>query len=236
MSLIQETSSFASATTKSQAFTSNVTAGSAIHVCVSYLVSTFGSGETCGISDTLGNFYTLINTIELQIASTGINFAHFYALSPSGGANTVTATPSGSGTVTQCCIAIKEFGLISSFDTHQEATQNAPGTGTDAVTTGTSTPSAQPGIVSAFILDIHSGLGTSQYTAGTGFSTSVNALIWNGSQQAGLMEWLHNTALAPIASTCTTTGGAGDNYRSMQALFIESGGGNGSASIAWIHA
>ena len=118
----------------------------------------------------------------------------------------------------------------------------APGTGTDAITTGlTNAPSVQPGLISALAVN-----NTNQQPplVGTGFTNGINTdgaatgTGWNFAifTDGARSESFRYTSTAAKAATFTATSG-GDGYQAIAGYFKESGGGgSNTASIAWVSA
>src|SRR3990167_11362323 len=115
-------------------FVSNVAAGAVIAVFVKW--ESYAALST--VTDTLGNSYTLVHN---PTGGGGFEIAGAYANSPSGGANAVTATITG-GPANMVVVVheISGAATASPLDGSAAQYQATPGTGTDAVTSGTFTP------------------------------------------------------------------------------------------------
>lgn len=104
--------------------------------------------------------------------------------------------------------------------------QAAPGTGTDAITSGTAqTPSGYAALVVGFSFD--SSAGANSPAAGTGFTN-------NGTGSAGIEPGVRVISKRITSGTAQATftaqaGQGGASYMTMMAAFLESGGG-GSVS------
>jgi len=100
-----------SASGRTQAFTSNVTAGNAIVVCV----STYNSGTlTVTVTDSLGNTYSQAGSYSTNVVN---RVSIWYAVNITGGACTVTVTPSASAYMDICVIeysGVKTSSPVSS--------------------------------------------------------------------------------------------------------------------------
>lgn len=120
-----------SGTSYGLAYSSNVTAGSLLVSCIHA-----GAGIT-SVTDTLGNSWAAATNLT---DNSTYSLAMFYAYSPSGGANTVTVNFTGS--VGYAHQVIGEWSGVASSSPLDKSTgqfQATPGTGSNAVTSGTVT-------------------------------------------------------------------------------------------------
>jgi hypothetical protein len=117
----------ASGTTSSttQAFTSSVTKGDLLVICVN------GNANAITATDTVGTSY---NRIVATGASSSLSLQFFYGIAPASGSNTVTLTWSGSLSV-GFIFNIGEFSGVNALD--QQATNyQGFGSGPNSVTSG----------------------------------------------------------------------------------------------------
>jgi len=197
-------------------FGSNVTSGNLIVGCVAYLDDGV-QGELDTITDTLGNTYVLLTPISNAPARTTIQ--PFYTVSEATGANTVTATFTIENERQQ--IAVHEVSGVDAdpFDVEAGQTQDNPGTGTDAVTSGADTTTTNGQYIFGCTSDTEF---TTTKAAGTGFTAA-------GSQSALLAEYLIQGSAGSIAATFTVSGFTRTN--TVMATFKEAGGGGGGTVV-----
>lgn len=115
---------FANSTlTRSRAFNANIQSGNAIIVFVG---STPNASLTVSVSDSLGNTYTQVGGYVTDAGNARVSV--WYALNSTGGACTVSVTPSASAALT---IGLHEYRGLVAFDTSANATgtNNSPTTG-----------------------------------------------------------------------------------------------------------
>lgn len=201
----QASSGAATATTEAVAFTSNCTAGSYLY-CAAVQNSSTSYTATC--SDTLNGSYTQLNDTTVS----GSAIYHFWVYCPTGGANTVTVTFSSASAYRGIFIA--EIGGSSGLDTagtyHAGNYQASPGGGTNAVTSGTLTPSVQPGLAVGVTFDANLG---ASFTAGTGFTafypTANTFWTFTTGANRGQAEYQVYSSTSSVPATFTaSTGGA----------------------------
>lgn len=192
--------------------TGGVVSGNKLIVAVFF----YGSTTTTTVTDTLGNTYTQRGT-TLQNAG-GDNFLRFYDATSSGsGTNSVTVTFGANRAYP--AISVSEYSNLGAFDQYAGQAQVAPGTGTDAVTSGNATPTAQP--ATQFGLSGRFELESNPMAAGTGFND--RGVMWNESRT----EDRTLSALSASAVTFTAGVGAG-TYLTAQLIYTDGGGGGGS--------
>lgn len=184
-----------------------LTAGSRVQLVVCYAG---GSDTTTTMTDTNGN--TWAKAATGHASSSGMYFRPFECKSVTvGGATAITVN--WSGAVTQRGLAgLEVSGLDSSaaIQTNAQQTQVNPGTGTDAITSGSITPTSQPAMVFGFTQD----QGNSDpISVGTGFTQYAcpNCSIVNGSSKT-VVQQKRVTATTATASTATSTFGATHTY------------------------
>lgn len=186
-----------------------------------------GGITVSGVADTKGNSYFAVDTAQ----SPGALFSHqmWYAVNAGGsGANTVTVTYSGS-TANKIVRARGYAGTATSsvLDAAKKGvTQNAPGTGTDAITTGaTASATTQANdltVVGAFVRS-----GFTVITAGTGFA--------NGGQTDetfyGLEDCDKNQATTAAVTGTVTANDASSETSIQVATFKEPASGRTAKNI-----
>lgn len=180
-----------SGTTNPVAFDSAVTAGHLIAVGVTWDSTTV---TLTSITDSLGNTYTLVGNPTSSITGRA---AMSYVPNVLGGANTVTATFSGSISSVICVQEISGANASSPLDQSALNAQTNPGTGTDAVTSGTVTTTTAGQYIFGFSGDSNSG---ATFTQGTGFTA---ADVGN----AGAAEYQVQGAAGSLAATFTISAG-----------------------------
>lgn len=165
----------------------NITAGSIIHCAINYDID-----QTVTVTDTLGNTYSAIGSN--WDAGESIGGTHWQAYSSSGGANTITfAFPGGRGGGVKA--AYSEIPGRASASPVAGSSVDAKfynDTATDAVTSGSFTPSEDNCNVSTIFLP-NSGVTTS---AGTGFT-----LDWNADRT--VVGWDDQTTAAAVGGMFT---------------------------------
>jgi hypothetical protein len=122
-------------------------------------------------------------------------------------------------------------GVTSSpYQTSASAHQNEPGAGTNAITTGTMTPSAEPALVSAVSVAMFTSLTTGP-AAGTGFTLGTKGWTPNGTVYWGASESQHITSTTPLAATATDSDGAADDCLIAGAIYTEAASGPPAAAL-----
>src|SRR6267378_4230920 len=173
-SVLQERATDANATGAniSLAFSSNNTAGSAIHC-----IATWGhnADDFASAQDTNNTYGSVLKSVKDTTALQGVGQA--IAVNVASGPNTVQAnftnTPGFRG------ILIREIGGVSAApnDGNNGQFQSAPGTGTDAVSSTNATNSVQPVFMSAVSND--NGFAQAP-AAGTGFTAGITGWLFGG--------------------------------------------------------
>lgn len=182
-----------------------------------------GSDLVTTITDTNGNTWNKIGTGEAGGVS-GMYYNLFECKNVTvAGSTQITVNLSSS--VTQRGIAGMEVSGLHTSDAVQDSNYNfltAPGTGTDAITSGTITPTSQPALVFAFAQD--SG-NSDPITAGTGFTfyACPNCSVINGSSQTYVGE-KRVTSTSATAATGTTAFGS-HSFEAIGAIVAEATGG-----------
>lgn len=188
--------SSASSSAPTRAFGSNVTAGNAIGGFIQW---TSTSITLTSVTDSLGNTYTLIHNPTDHIV---VRSAMFYAVNIAGGADTLTFNFSSAVTSAQ---VFHEIGgvSVSPFDGSTINTQDAPGTGTDAVTSTAITTTAAGDYIFGASSEWSTG---SAINVGTGFTTAGYGGNASGGNMRG--EYLIQGAAGSVAATFTAPGNA----------------------------
>lgn len=187
--------SVATGTSVSTAYPSNVTAGNLLVGCI------FSDVGVTGVSGSIGG-----QTWSLVSANTDgatFTFGMYYFPNTAGGANTITATLSGTTAYTHLILGEWNGVDPAPLDQKTNQFQAAPGTGTDAVTSGNVTTTTDGQLIV--------GCGNSmtyaadQLSAGTGFTIRQSHFGDNP------MEDRIQTSAGSIAATFTSTS-ATNNY------------------------
>lgn len=203
---------------------------SSVSLAFSSTVTSLSSIHTLGTSNSSNNSLTCaddVNGTHGAALDTGDNGLGAYAAdfkldNAASGTTTVTITlaltpASFSG------VAIREIGSTSGYDTHKGVNQASPGTGTDAITTTTTAPSVQPGLLSVFSFDSNGRAPT----AGTGFTLGAKGWKFTTANNYMTTEHLRYTSTSAIAATATSAvGGGSDTYLTFAAFFKETSGGD----------
>lgn len=201
------------------AATITVASGSCLHVAA---FANGSSGLTASVSDGT-NTYTAIG----NVFQSGKAF-HWSTGPVSSG--TLTLTVTFGATVNLKGIIVREITGSSGYQSiHAENALTTPGTGTDAITSGSMTPASQPALISALCVDTFFGATP---TAGTGFTSSTGAPLlgkcWDwGDGTANSYCRLENQRIISTSSTAatfTSSAGAADKFCVLAAIFTESGG------------
>lgn len=183
-----------SGTTLALAFGSNVTAGSMLcaHINATHGVS--------GVADSRSQTYTAAVSVTDGATYT---LATYYFLNTTGGACTVTVTFAGA--ITYASLQVAEYSGIATsaaLDQFASNSQTAPGTGANAITSGSVTPTTNGQLILGWTTALTVGAGT--VSAGTGFTGRVNVF-----GDTLFEDQVQGTAGA-IAATFTGTNAASD--------------------------
>jgi hypothetical protein len=210
----RETSVIASVSTISIALLSPVTAGSSLHS-----FAAVNDAQTCTVDDNVnGTHGTFLDSID--DAGDGELVRQFKFDSSASG--TITVKNTASAATGFAGIWAREIGGTSGYDgAHHANLQLAPGTGANALTSLTATPSVQPGLLSAMSTNID---GNSTPVISAGFTTGLAGWSFGLGTNSSQSESKRYTALSAIAATFTATTGA-DNYATLAAFFKEIGSG-----------
>lgn len=228
---VSNSSSAAGITTLSTAnLGSNPTTGDLFWYVIAYSGNT--TGVTATVTDTKGNTFTQIGTFFNS--TSGQSFAYGYSKNISGGSSDdFTMTLTGSGGRASLAMYVAEYSGLdttapyTSGETAEQG-QASPGSGSNLVTSG-NTPalSTQPAALIGFSQADNTANG---YTVGTGFTSRGNLWDYNSDNDGGTMFFAFTedkrlTSTSAVAATFTNSGGGGDEFNTIAAVFKETGGG-----------
>jgi len=221
-SVLQETTSAinngGSAAQASNAFGSNCTVGSTICAVVGWDGGVLSTAPT--VTDSAGQTYT--KAWQTYDSTNQQAWAGYY-FPNNASATKLVATATWASNPTFTNIQTAELGGVSSSP-FQVATQNVqvnPGGGSNAITTGNVTPTAQPYIAWAVNLDTGYS-GPFGMSVGTGWTLGVKVFDGDGTTGIGLTENRRGTSLSAIAGTWTDPSLGGSNpYVSGIMVFTE---------------
>jgi hypothetical protein len=151
--------STAAGTTIAKAYGSNVVAGNLLVATVAWN----NSSQTCSVAGSLNGALTAIAGSLQTNATLPARAQTFFLVAGSSGAETITATCSGSNTTRELVI----YELSGASSTGQPDSSGG-GTGNSTNPTGTVTTVAQPGMIVSYALG---AVGT--VTVGSGYTSSV---------------------------------------------------------------
>ena len=221
-------------------FGSANTAGNLLVVAVLYDGSSSGGLTGLGtvVSDTLGNTYTLIDTVSDPTLALQVGL--YYAKNIAGGTNSVAVNYSGAPAAAyyKGVFAAEYSGLDTStpFTTGQFAGQEqTSSTGAANELTSGSTPSLakQPVAVVGFSAILHSVQGAP--SAGTGFTQRDQFWDFGNAATFACLEDKRATSTAAVTSTFTPAG-TGQKFVTFVAVFNEAGATNAVPSRGfWIN-
>lgn len=197
-----------------------VQAGSYLHAYFSYDGS---GGNLTSVTSSPSLTWTILDDSS-RSASDSQNMAHAVSSVTSAGSITVTGNLGSSQGFRAG--AVKEIGGSSGYDStagaHNASSQSAPGTGTDALTSGnTPTLTSQPALVSAWSENFSASNGIPN--AGTGFTSDYSGSDWGGGPQ-NRGENKRVTSTSAVAGTYTAVNG-GNAYGTVVAVFLEASSG-----------
>lgn len=172
------------------------------------------SGTLTSITDDKGNTYTIVD--KIQDAGGGNFFnASFYLTNITNGPSTITANLNSSTTGAQ--ITWDEYSGLSSgasLDGHNGQSQNSPGTGADAISSGSFATAFNGDLIWA------GGYAGNQITgAGTGFALRLNGVSSNGIVFL-FTEDKTQSAAGSVAGTATDTAHGSSESTNVVALAI----------------
>lgn len=194
----------ASGTTIAKAYGSNVAAGNLLVVVVGWGSST----QTCSVAGSLNGAFTAIAGSLGTNATAPFRTQTFFLVAGSSGAETITATTSGSNTQRE--IAVFELTGAAAAG-HPDSSIGANGSGTNPTTSITAV--AQPGTIISY------GMSTAgTITVGTGYTSDV-------SQNGDLAE--HKAYAATGAISVPYVDGSSGQWAITAAAFLDAAGGGG---------
>lgn len=197
--------------------TLTTTAGNLLHVFTIYRDAGEGTGQSvsgCGLT---------WNLIATPTRTTRI-MAHYYAANISGGSCTVTLnTPNSNQFRALTVVEISGLATTSPLDVNSWNTQETPGTGSNAVVSGSAT-ATQAGYLSAIGVQVNDISAGSPPSAGTGF-TDNGASLQPVGLNVGRVEHL-NVAAGSHQATFTSTAG-NVAHTAIMAIFKDAAGGSG---------
>ena len=206
----------AGGTTIAVTTTSNVTGGNLLVVGINW--STGNIEDISSLADGLGNTYNPIANNHVRDATAGQWTSVYYAKNITGGACTITATFAASRSFRR--IVVHEVsGLDTTAPLDQSTGQNqvSPGTGTDAVTSGSVTTTTNGQYIFATSMD---DSGSNNYNAGTGFTG--RELSIGASAPMASEDQVQGSAGA-IAGTFTVSGNGTHRHINTVATFKAAG-------------
>ena len=221
-SVLQETTSAinnsGSASQSGNAFASNCTIGSTIAAVVGWDGAVVSAAPT--VTDSAGQTYT--KAWQTYDSTNQQAWAGYY-FENNASATKLVLTAAWASNPTFTNIQYAEIGGVTATS-FQVATQNVqvdPGGGTNAITTGNVTPTAQPYL--AWAVDLDTGYsGPFGMSVGTGWTTGVKVFDGDGTTGIGLTENRRGTSLSAIAGTWTDPSLGGSNpYVSGIMVFTE---------------
>lgn len=193
-----------------------------------WVVGTYGTGTAITETVTDGtNTYAKVGSTVCD-APNGQCMAQFYAKDVAAGTPTVSFNLVSSSSV----IGIMVLPLHGMDNTANAVgggqLQSGPGSGANAITSGTITPAAQPAFFGGIVLNTSDF--TTTFTGGTGFTDNGALSAWTGiSLPPSRYEDVEITSTAAKAATFTASSGAGQNI-TMAITAPEPGGAGGSPS------
>jgi hypothetical protein len=180
--------------------------------------ATGDSADTASIafSDNLGTHNTFTQIGTDLVTGNAQRCAWYFAANCKGGATTFTVTFS-TGTRFRAVYVAEYSGITTTtpFLNGARAENVAPGTGTDAVSSGNANATSQPALVWGFCIDTS---GSTTPNAGTGFTARTN--VWSTNTCLGKPEDKRVTATGNVAATFTATTG-GDTHATGIGIFAE---------------
>lgn len=209
-------SSGSSTTTSPGALTSAALAGSSIEF---FVIWNGSSSSLPTVTDSASQTYVQKGSVIVD-NNDGLNVVVFL-LQNNASATTLTVTATWGSAQTFVGSHVKEIASVTTTSFQVTAGQNqvTPGTGTDAISSGSITPSAQPNLISAY--SFCDGNGTA-LAAGTGYTSGIGG--WDGgSGNLLLTESQRTTGTSATAATFTdTVNGGTRRYLTVATVYTES--------------
>ncbi len=180
-----------------------------------------GSG---GVADDINGTWTSIDNQDTLVSSQNFQLRTFYIKNITGGSTTITIT-AGSSAIDEAYFVVHEVSGLdttSPLDQHTITSVPAPGTGTDAITTGNVTPSANGEYIysSGMICFFHNTL-----THGTDFTIDGQTANFNASEY-----YVQPTAAAHAGTFTVAVDGATYNVSVVTFKAAAGGGGGGGTT------
>jgi hypothetical protein len=198
-------------------FTSAVSSGSLVCGLL------FWSGTTdtiTAIDDDKGNTYTKVDTL-LNIESDGRSALSFYAKNLTNAPQTITAH--FSDTPSDKAITVREVSgahHTTPLDKNVAAAQSNPGTGTDAITSGSQTTTTNGQYVAGFSTAPFAQHDVGWLNAGTGYSNKDDAGNVAASEFYIASESRIQSAAGSIAATFTQASAGAEDYGTFLLTFF----------------
>jgi hypothetical protein len=220
---IAEADNFATTTASTITLAQTYTGGESVVVCFNHNNSPTSNAVT--ITDGTNTYTPVNNAIDTGL---GVKSWIFFCPSAVAGSYTLTGTVNAN-TNWRAIAAYRYSGLANSAaEVTASQRQVAPGTGTDAVSSTSMTPTAAPAMVFGFTVNV---TDTSAPAAGTGFTDQGRPASWTaGSMGAARMEDKRVTNAAAVSSTFTSSVGT-ETYITVGAVFGEAGTGTTPALV-----
>jgi len=183
---------------------SGIGVGNSVCGAVSYDSS--GGATITSVKDNKGNTYTLGDTVN--DAGNNQALTSFYLIGATNGPSTITATISVAVTFRR--ILADEFSGITVNDGHTGQFQAAPGTGTNAISSGSITPTASGDLIYGATVNTNGATGAN-FTAGTGYTLQQSGAttdllnMASESQVQSVAAAISATFTRAVAGTVCTT-------------------------------
>lgn len=215
---VQAKAEFVSANaTHATSFDVNVAAGSAVCFAIAWYSTTVTLNSITG----LGATWVILHNPTTGSARRS---ALAYGYNCSGGSTTVTATLSGAANSFSCMHEVSGVPTSDPLDVSALRFQNLPGTGTDAVSSGSVTTTADGDYIFGWTLD--DGF-SSTTTQGTGFTEAPDTASGNDGFRG---EYKIQASAGSVAATFTTDNGSAAYHVGVIALKASVGGGGGGTT------
>lgn len=216
---------WSSGTTWDTTFGSSVTSGNLITVLAQ--VHLGGVNTTLSISDGT-NTYTRVDATRVNADANGtwMNAVGYYAKNVTGGTITITATVSSSANaIAGRLLACEWSGADTSSPLDQATVNNQinPGTGTDAVSSGSITPSTDGQLVIGASVSMNGNEIWAKNTSYTAIGSTSNDL--------SLGEYIIQTSAASTAVTYTATFGTLHTFNTMIMTFKPQSSATGGSNL-----
>lgn len=216
----QDANSSTSGTTIALPSAITITAGSIIVVRAQWDQT---SGQTGACADpTNGSYGTAIDSLPSGTKTS----AEWNFVGAAAGTYNITCTFSAA-TVTKS-IFVTEIGGCAALVGHAAQLQTAPGGGTDLISSGSATPSSQPGLALGFTSN---NITSTTLAAGTSYTMGTQGIVWQNIGRTGAAESKRIASTSALAATFTDSANPSAD-RTFIAIYSDSGGGGGGAGGA----